>query len=628
MKILAAEQSGRSVGGLSKSARLLSVMLFGLLLSACLDQNQEQKNARHQAGEEPVVNVYLTQLNGVTDPGSVGNLLSPNPDGSYTISESTMVNDLEQPTQIALVFEISSPPPEYEASLGFQFIDITSPNAEGATGRFGNPPNLNNPGWVPNNGAADFKDLKYNTPNQSEPVNPADPDGPTRRTISSFGSVGYVYFYRDSPMIDGVIRRVVVVDAIMDRLWENPAVPEKFWIAFGDPTNVRVPDTFGNDASFPLYLVDTSPSPTLVYGIQKSDGSLLDNINANETAGGIQLGFKVYDPAHLDLDPPGGALRLWSAFDLEIPCAVTGGTATADVNSTDGNFDYSSPCPISVPAYTQLHEDAIFLQDDVISEGLENATVQIGLFTTLGTPLKLATNTGDSISFTIYDDDNIVSKVRDSGLDYASGCITNSLHNGDCGQATSDGLPVQDGHLSTSTINYTSTGNGCYVDNETNLMWEVKVDSQLDPAAVGANNSTFNWYDPFENRNNGSVGNKGDETGADSASNCNLLSGNCNTYNYVAWANDTLLCGVTGWRMPKLDELLSLVNYANSGGKATVDPGNFFPNTMADIYWTATPVAGQVSRAWVVDFNSGAAKTWDRVDIASKAMVRLVRNNN
>ena len=60
--------------------------------------------------------------------------------------------------------------------------------------------------------------------------------------------------------------------------------------------------------------------------------------------------------------------------------------------------------------------------------------------------------------------------------------------------------------------------------------------------------------------------------------------------------------GKSDWRLPNLQELISIVNYGNSS--PTIDP-TFFPNTQPDNYWSATTYAGAVGYAWSVYFSSG-----------------------
>jgi hypothetical protein len=76
------------------------------------------------------------------------------------------------------------------------------------------------------------------------------------------------------------------------------------------------------------------------------------------------------------------------------------------------------------------------------------------------------------------------------------------------------------------------------------------------------------------------------------------------------WADAKTYCagvavslGGTGWRLPTLKELQSLVDYSRSAGPM-IDP-NAFPSTPGTAFWSASQVAGPPSYAWYVNFNYG-----------------------
>jgi hypothetical protein len=57
-----------------------------------------------------------------------------------------------------------------------------------------------------------------------------------------------------------------------------------------------------------------------------------------------------------------------------------------------------------------------------------------------------------------------------------------------------------------------------------------------------------------------------------------------------------------GWRLPRLKELLTLVDTTRSNPAIDV---NAFPNTVSERYWSATPYAGTTGSAWTVIFAVG-----------------------
>jgi Protein of unknown function (DUF1566) len=66
----------------------------------------------------------------------------------------------------------------------------------------------------------------------------------------------------------------------------------------------------------------------------------------------------------------------------------------------------------------------------------------------------------------------------------------------------------------------------------------------------------------------------------------------------------TLALNGTGWRLPTVGELLTLVDYTQPGGQAMIDP-TFFPATPPSAFWSSTPAAGSSSLAWYVYFLYG-----------------------
>lgn len=156
----------------------------------------------------------------------------------------------------------------------------------------------------------------------------------------------------------------------------------------------------------------------------------------------------------------------------------------------------------------------------------------------------------------------------------------------------------------------------CTRDNVTGLLWEVKT---TDPNGLRYTLNTYTWYDPNPATNGGLVGFQ------DGGSCVGGIS--CDTHSYVRAVNATKLCGKTNWRMPYVNELMSLEDY--SRGKS-INP-TYFPNTEA--YWylsgTVAPSDLQISphpaRLWGVYATAG----WVNDDLGYTpygAQVRLVSN--
>jgi hypothetical protein len=130
----------------------------------------------------------------------------------------------------------------------------------------------------------------------------------------------------------------------------------------------------------------------------------------------------------------------------------------------------------------------------------------------------------------------------------------------------------------------------CVKDNITGRMWEGKPTT-----GVRANTLTFT------------------NTGNNAA---NDASG------YITAVNSGAgLCGFTDWRLPTRDEMQSLVDYGVAISSPAIDT-TWFPNTVGNWYWTASPVAGGTFYAWHVNFFNGVVSSNDNY---SSYYVRLVR---
>jgi Protein of unknown function (DUF1566) len=96
------------------------------------------------------------------------------------------------------------------------------------------------------------------------------------------------------------------------------------------------------------------------------------------------------------------------------------------------------------------------------------------------------------------------------------------------------------------------------------------------------------------------------------------------------WAGAKTYCGSTavstslggtGWRLPTLKELQTIVDYTQA-----TDPkidSTAFPSTPSDTFWSSSPAAGAPSHAWLVDFFRGS--TDDGGDVSVGNYVRCVR---
>jgi hypothetical protein len=196
-----------------------------------------------------------------------------------------------------------------------------------------------------------------------------------------------------------------------------------------------------------------------------------------------------------------------------------------------------------------------------------------------------------------------------------------------CGNETTNGLLCtpealgalyglgQDGEVQAGQkMSYTvlnRSGAECVQDNVTGLIWEQKTDD----GGLRDKDWYYTWYNPNSATNGGYAGT------ANGGSCFNKAGGaQCDTAGYVAALNAANYCGYSDWRMPTRTELTNLVDFSKPYPGPTIHP--VFVNTLGNVYWSASPVAGGNGIAWVVDFYYGGTGNYDKGD---SLFVRAVR---
>ncbi len=146
----------------------------------------------------------------------------------------------------------------------------------------------------------------------------------------------------------------------------------------------------------------------------------------------------------------------------------------------------------------------------------------------------------------------------------------------------------------------------CVRDLRTGLMWQVEGEG------LHSRDDTFSWYN---SERQGHMS----EPGLMDGGQCGL--DRCDTEALVAAVNARGLCGHNDWRLPTLEEAMTLSDRRRIDTGMTLDPV-YFPDAVAGEYWTATTFRLHAPGAWAVDTRNAL----DRVDskTAAKA-VRLVR---
>ncbi|EII3003404.1 DUF1566 domain-containing protein [Vibrio cholerae] len=132
----------------------------------------------------------------------------------------------------------------------------------------------------------------------------------------------------------------------------------------------------------------------------------------------------------------------------------------------------------------------------------------------------------------------------------------------------------------------------CVRDNVSGLIWEVK--QPAGSAGLRDANHTYSWYNPDNSTNGGHAGTQNGGSCQGSA---------CDTQAFVNAVNSQGLCGASDWRLPSVNELLSIVH--NGRSAPAIDP-SYFPYTpQHSLYWSSFPDAYDSYGAWDVDFDFG-----------------------
>jgi hypothetical protein len=95
----------------------------------------------------------------------------------------------------------------------------------------------------------------------------------------------------------------------------------------------------------------------------------------------------------------------------------------------------------------------------------------------------------------------------------------------------------------------------------------------------------------------------------------------------ASWADAKVYCqnlgsslGGTGWRLPTMKELQTIVDYKRSLA-VLIDP-EAFPATPRTWFWSSSPVSGTPPRAWYVNFLDGGTNITGTTGILNVRCVR------
>jgi hypothetical protein len=148
----------------------------------------------------------------------------------------------------------------------------------------------------------------------------------------------------------------------------------------------------------------------------------------------------------------------------------------------------------------------------------------------------------------------------------------------------------------------------CVLDRTTGLVWEAK------SIATGLHHrhNTYSWFNPNPALNSGHSGQPGDPA-----------SQPTDTHAFVRAVNASGWCGRHNWRLPRREELRTLVDYT------VLYPGPIlnhraFPNAMAQFYWSAESTVDNAAEAWGIGFAFGFDYAYYK---SNRVHVRLVSDS-
>lgn len=222
--------------------------------------------------------------------------------------------------------------------------------------------------------------------------------------------------------------------------------------------------------------------------------------------------------------------------------------------------------------------------------------------------IPLDSNGVTNLEITIIDDGNNGININDTSI---STCYDNDANSIDCADNSSS-FPNQDGATNTEPqfVKYDSILSApladtadakCIYDTNTGLLWQVITEANRQ--------NQYAWYNDNPTNNGGLAGQIVDQ---------NVDTGQTplgeKTQDYLNTLNGQGLCDVTEWRLPKLNELLSIFDFETPGDNPVFANKSYFDfirlqynyfNTsqpQATYYWTASPSAISKKNAWCVTF--------------------------
>jgi len=314
----------------------------------------------------------------------------------------------------------------------------------------------------------------------------------------------------------------------------------------------------------------------------------------NEDDGGVPLKLSLVDNGNQSSSVINIRYSIQQKEGLsEVPDYIAPGISTSD---TEGSIEFL--------AKTTEQEFTFEILSDAIPENQETIT-----FTLIDADNATIHQTHNNITITVNDDDANAGAINDTGV---TTCYNDLKSPIPCDGST--GFPGfdQDGNQFSNNdfiklnengeiLSSTASNAACVYDRNTNLVWEIKTDQHQ-----------YSWLNKISSVNGGDEGFEG--SAGDFSVTCGEGNGPCNTDRYAdvlnasRSGNNVGLCNITNWRLPKLRELMSIMDFEPTNESVLIDE-QFFnvarnrnPGTIAAFYWTATPAAVNREHAWCVYF--------------------------
>jgi len=237
----------------------------------------------------------------------------------------------------------------------------------------------------------------------------------------------------------------------------------------------------------------------------------------------------------------------------------------------------------------------------------------------------------------------------DGGIDAGEDCDLGNLDGGTCagegfaGGVLSCGAGCVYDTSECYAARFVDNADGTITDNDTGLTWEkkVKLDFTTDLANLQDADNFYRWSGTCSVATSKRcqpnaaastacfAGVEGDTTGCDE---CTGGEGTCTvTPNGTIWQwlndlNTANYGGHNDWRVPGLQELVTLVDYADatapitfaalhgaSCGAACTDVNDAAcACTQSDFHWSASTLQASPTNAWLVDFSNGDVSTFSK----------------